>query len=147
MTDIAVQIDNLHFDEKDEASDKNVPSTPLSKDEEVDAWKLLSDKDPVTGLSYDWLEIRRVLMEEGVAKALPLMMDYYVEQSKGKFDPYMCYMLATSHFTKEELELPSTRAARRSLELKIRKLLKKEKKTQPTRQFLYEHGAELLKKD
>jgi hypothetical protein len=57
----------------------------------------------------------------------------------------MNYLLACSHFTKEELGDPTTRTARRRLELKLRKAVKKQKGAMNVRQFYHEHGAELLK--
>lgn len=149
MTDLIVQIDPSDiFDEKDEIK---VPPAPkandFTEDEKKNAWSLLSDRDPETGLKYTWLEIRETLVNDGVDKALPLIFEYYLREAKG-FDPYSVYLLACSHFTKEELGDPINKGAKRRLELKIRRLLKKEKnaETNPFK-FYREHADELLRDD
>lgn len=146
MTDLIVDIDPSDTFVGDEKEAPSAPMASLTDEEKKDAWTLLmSDRDPDTGLKYTWLEIRDTLMNEGVAKALPLIFQYYLQEAKG-FDPYSVYLLACSHFSKEELGDPANRNARRRLELKIRKLLKKEKnadKVNPFR-FFAEHGSEIL---
>lgn len=143
MTDLTVQID-AEFDEKLNISDP--PSAPMASDDEKrDAWSLLSDVEPSSGLAYAWLDIREALVEFGPAKALPMIFDYYCERNNA-MDAYMNYLLACSHFTKEELGDPTTKGARRRLELRMKKVLKKNKgPVQNVKQFYYENGAELLK--
>ena len=143
MTDVTVQIDPQEFDEK---LNIDVPQAPrASEDEKRDAWSLLSDVDPVSGLPYAWLDVREALMEGGPAKALPHIYAYYQERNP-QMDSYMNYLLACSHFTKEELGDPTTKGARRRLELRIKKALKKNKgPVQNVRQFYYENGAELMR--
>ena len=161
MTDITVEIDAQEFDEKlnidvpqaPKASDETVISFPpcalggASADDKRDAWSLLSDIDPASGLPYAWLDILEELTEGGPAKALPMIYEYYMERNPN-MDSYMNYLLACSHFTKEELGDPTTKGARRRLELRIKKAIKKNKgPIQNFRQFYHEHGAELLKDD
>jgi hypothetical protein len=145
MTDVSIQIENLpsQFDEKMDLSD--VPQAPkASDDEKRDAWSLLSDVDPVSGLPYAWLDIREALMEGGPAKGLPMIFDYYCERNPS-MDAYTNYLLACSHFTTEELEMPTSKGARRRLELRIKKAVKKHKGPMNINKFYYENGAELLK--
>lgn len=97
---------------------------PLTEEQIKEAWSLLSDKDPETGLTYDWLTIRDVLMNEGVAKGLPMIFEYY-NTVNTRMDPYINYMLACSHFTSEELGDPQTRTARKKLQQQVKKLIKK----------------------
>ena len=143
-TDVTVQIETK-FDEKLNICDV-LQAPRASEDEKRDAWSLLSDVEPASGLSYAWLDIREALMEGGPAKGLPLIFDYYCEHNPS-MDTYMNFLLACSHFTKEELEMPTTKGARRRLELKMKKLMKKQKGPINHRQFYYENGAELLKDD
>ena len=141
MTDVTVQIENLpaEFDEKMNLAPK------ASDEEKRDAWSLLSDVDPASGMPYAWLDILEVLAEGGPAKALPHIYDYYCEINP-LMDSYMNYLLACSHFTKEELGDPVTKGARRRLELRLKKAVKKNKgPVQNIRQFYHEHGAEILK--
>ena len=144
MSELTVEIEQ-EFDEK---LDLGVPSAPKASDQEKrDAWQLLSDTDPTTGLPYAWLDILEVLTEGGPAKALPLIFSYYQERNPG-MDDYMLYLLACSHFTKEELGDPVTKGARRRLELRIKKAVKKNKgPVSNFRQFYAEHREELLKDD
>ena len=111
----------------------------ITSEMEREAWGLLSDVDPVTGLKYSWLDIREVLMTQGVASALPLMFEYYLDVN-GAMDPYMNYMIACSHFTPEELGHPATKNARRRLQLKMRKLLAKKKDSDGLHRFMQENG-------
>ena len=106
------------LDEKEEHSD-----TTTSRE----AWSLLSNVDPITNLKYSWLDIREVLMSDGPSKALPMIYDYYMEEGN-RLDPYTNFLLACSHFTSEELGDPVTKSAKRRLELRLRKLLKKRAK-------------------
>jgi hypothetical protein len=147
MTDLTVQIDDLpsEFDEKVSI---DVPTAPRASDEQKrDAWSLMSDVDPESGLPYAWLDIREALIEGGPAKALPMIFDYYCERNP-YMDSYTNYLLACSHFTKEELEMPNSKGARRRLELRIKKAVKKNKgPIQNYRQFYYEHAGELSRDD
>ena len=156
MTDVTVEIDkefdlqpdgwgksaDSHYDEKLNISE---PQTPMATDDEKrDAWSLLSDIDPVTGIDYAWLDIREALMEGGPAKALGLIYDYYQDRNPS-MDSYMNFLLALSHFSKQELGDPVTKGARRRLELRIKKAMKKQKgPVQNVKQWYYEHGTELL---
>jgi hypothetical protein len=155
MTDVTVEIDKelvsagsaeptlreekLNFDE---------PPTPKATDaEKRDAWSLLSDIDPVSGLPYAWLDVREALMKDGPAQALGQIYDYYQERNPS-MDSWMNYLLACSHFTKEELGDPVGKGARRRLELRIKKAMKKNKgPVQNYRQFYYENKDALLNDD
>lgn len=146
MTDVTVEIDK-EFDEKLNISEPETPMAKATDDEKRDAWSLLSDIDPVTGIDYAWLDIREALMEQGPAKVLGQIYDYYQDRNPS-MDSWMNYLLACSHFTKEELGDPIGKGARRRLELRIKKAVKKNKgPVQNYRQFYYENKDALLKDD
>ena len=146
MTDLIVDIDPSDtFDEKEENKVPAAPRAMFTDDEKKDAWSLLSERDPDTGLKYTWLEVRETLINEGVAKGLPKLFEYYLTESKGMFDPYTVYLLTCSHFTPAELGDPVNKGARRRLELRLRKLIKQqEKKTDNVFKFYADHGSEIL---
>jgi hypothetical protein len=103
----------------------------LSNEETRDAWSLFSDKDPVSGLSYDWLDIRETLMGiDGVAKALPMIFDYYCKINQ-RMDPFLNYSLACSHFTAEELGDKVTRSSQKRLMQRVKKLIKSQEVRNP----------------
>ena len=114
-----------------------------NKTDYTDAWKMFSNIDPETGLDYDWLDIKNVLLEDeqkGVGKALPMIFDYYRQRCE-KMDDWCLYLLACSHFTPKELGDPYNRASRRGLEAKVKKLMKERGKHlhMNVNQFLYEN--------
>ena len=121
----------------------NKDAIDMKQTDYTDAWKMFSNTDPETGLDYDWLEIRKVLTEdekEGVGRALPMIYDYYKEKCE-KLDDWCLYLLACSHFTPKELGDPYNRASRRTLENKVKKLMKERSKNphMNINQFLYEN--------
>ena len=101
-----------------------------------DALKTICEFDHDTGLSYDWLEVREQVMLHGV-KALRHLFEYY-QRNNTHFDEQLNYMCACSHFTPEDLDLPTNRATRRALEARIKKLLKIRSKNpdEPMQSFL-----------
>ena len=106
-----------------------------------DLWKISSDIDPETGLDYDFLQVREYICENGPAKGLEPLYEYYLNKFH-KLDPWSVYLLACSHFTMEDLEGTAiNRSYRRRLEAKVKKLMKlREKdKTTPFNEFLYEN--------
>lgn len=104
---------------------------PIPDDQIRDVWSMFSDVDQASGLKYSWLEIREVLMQEnGVAKALPLIFDYYCEQNN-RMDPYINYSLACSHFTKEELGDVVTKSSQKRLLQRVKKLIQKQQNMTP----------------
>ena len=148
MTDEIVPTAPIKLDPYEEA-DPDAPQTQEEKAEDAtdeekrEAYLLLSDKDPITGLSYDWLDIRDVLCSEGCGKALPMIFEYY-QQVNPRMDAYLNYMITCSHFDDEEMGLPATRTARKRLALKVKKLMKTKPSTQSVRQMYHQHGEELL---
>ena len=104
----------------------------LTNEETRDAWSLFSDKDPVSGLSYDWIDIRDTLMSgtDGVAKALPMIFDYYCKINQ-KMDPFLNNSLACSHFTAEELGDKVTRSSQKRLMQRVKKLIKSQEVRNP----------------
>jgi hypothetical protein len=106
-----------------------------------DVFKLLSDTDPDTGLKFDWIDIRDQLINgASPGDVLPLIFDYYMQHNQ-KMDAWCNYLLACSHFTHQELNGNQNRAARRKLELKVKKLLKARSLNphQQINQFMYEN--------
>ena len=101
-----------------------------------DALKTICEFDHDTGLSYDWLEVREQVMIHGV-KALRHLFEYY-QRNNTHFDEQLNYMCACSHFSAADLDLPTNRATRRALEVRIQKLLKlrSKKPNEPIQQFL-----------
>lgn len=132
------------FDEKNEVVSEPSDRPPTDA-EKRDAWSMLSSVDPVTGLKYSWLDAREVLVNEGVAKALPLLFDYYMEENPN-MDPMINYHFACHHFSQEEMGLPANKSAKRRLELRIRKLLKKKNPTDSMKKF-YGDNADVLLND
>ena len=101
-------------------------------------WRMFSDTN-LNGVDYEWLDILDNIAEHGPAKSLDMIFDYYEIKNK-RFDSYVNFLLACSHFTTEELEgTPNNRAYRRRLEQKAIKLMKLRKKDSNTNmnQFLY----------
>ena len=126
-------------DEKDDGIRPEL--TEEQKEFEREACSMLSSADPATGLEYAWLEIRKRLCDgDHPVNVLPLLFDYYVEKCD-KFDPWICYMLACSHFEKEELG-PKNRFERKQLEARVKKLMKIKKQNpgQNMNQFLYNNS-------
>lgn len=103
-------IDELSIDDEKKCSDR-------------EAMSILSSKDPVTGLEYDWLNIRDRLCNGDLPGAvLPDIFNYYCEQNP-KMDLWMNYLLSCSHFTKEELDGSQNRNGRKKLEQSVKKML------------------------
>ena len=112
-----------------------------SKIDNEKIWRMFSDSDMLhlNGVDYEWLDILDNIAEHGPAKSLDMIFDYYEVKNK-RFDSYVNFLLACSHFTTEELEgTPNNRAYRRRLEQKAIKLMKLRKKDSNTNmnQFLY----------
>jgi len=112
-----------------------------SKIDNEKIWRMFSDSDisHLNGVDYEWLDILDNIAEHGPAKSLDMIFDYYEMKNK-RFDSYVNFLLACSHFTTEELEgTPNNRAYRRRLEQKAIKLMKLRKKDPTTNinQFLY----------
>ena len=109
-----------------------------------DALKTICEFDHDTGLSYDWLEVREQVVIHGV-KALRHLFEYY-QRNNPHFDDQLNYMCACSHFTPEDLELPTNRATRRALEARIQKLLKIRAKNpnENIQQFLRNNASVIL---
>jgi hypothetical protein len=104
---------------------------PIPDDQIRDVWSMFSDVDQASGLKYSWLEIREVLMSEnGVAKALPLIFEYYCEQNS-RMDPYINYSLACSHFTAEELGDVITKSSQKRLLQRVKRLIQKQQNMTP----------------
>ncbi len=109
-----------------------------------DLFALISDRDPVSGLTYDWLEIREMLVSGiPVGKVLPLMFDYY-ESNNPAMSSWSNYLLACSHFTEHELnDGQANKAYRRKLEVKVKRLIRARKQDQHTNihDFVYKNAA------
>ena len=104
---------------------------PIPDDQIRDVWSMFDDTDQASGLKYSWLEIREVLMSEnGVAKALPLIFDYYCEQNS-RMDPYINYALACSHFSKDDLGDIVTKSSQKRLLQRVKKLIQKQQNMAP----------------
>ena len=72
-------------------------------------WRVLSDAN-LNGVDYEWLDISDNIAEHGPAKSLDMIFDYYEVKNK-RFDSYVNFLLAYSHFTTEELEgTPASKA-------------------------------------
>ena len=111
--------------------ESNDSKEQLQDNEIRDVWSMFSDVDQVSGLKYSWLEIREVLMSEnGVAKALPLIFEYYCEQNS-RMDPYINYSLACSHFTAEELGDVITKSSQKRLLQRVKRLIQKQQSATP----------------
>ena len=110
-----------------------------------DALKLINTTDHETGLSYDWLEVRDQVVLHGV-RALRHLFEYY-ERNNPHFDSQINYICACSHFSAEDLELPTNRATRRALEARVKKLLKIRAKnpTETMQQFLRNNASVINK--
>lgn len=76
------------------------------------------------GVPYSFYPVREALCKEGPA-AMPILFEWYNDNNP-HFDPWINYLLTLSHFTKEELGLKPNRATRKALELKVKKLMKKQ---------------------
>lgn len=109
-----------------------------------DALRLINKFDHETGLSYDWMDVRDEVMLHGVG-ALRHLFEYY-ERNNPHFDAQINYMCACSHFTAEDLELPTNRATRRAMEARIQKLLKLRSKNpnENIQQFLRNNANVIL---
>lgn len=106
-----------------------------------DAFKLLSNVDPDTGLHFEWLEIRDKLMNGAkVGDVLPLIFDYYSSQCES-MDAWCIYLLTCSHFDPSDLDAPQNRFQRKRLEAKVKKLIKARKQEPNTNinEFMYKH--------
>ena len=125
------QVHAININEQDQ-SDASFECKDALEDNEIrDVWSMFSDVDQVSGLKYSWLEIREVLMSEnGVAKALPLIFDYYCEQNN-RMEPYINYSLACSHFTAEELGDVVTKSSQKRLLQRVKKLIQKQQSVTP----------------
>ena len=120
---------------------ENNDNTNESKIDNDKIWRMFSDSDisHLNGVDYEWLDILDNIAEHGPAKSLDMIFDYYEMKNK-RFDSYVNFLLACSHFTAEELEgTPVNRAYYRRLEQKAIKLMKLRKKDSNTNmnQFLY----------
>ena len=124
------------FDEtKIEVESKEAP-------DKFDLWKISTDIDPETGLDWDFLQIREYICENGPAKGLEPLYEYYINKFH-KLDPWSVYLLTCSHFSMEELEgTPINRSYRRRLEANVKKLMKKREtdKNTPFNEFLYKNS-------
>ena len=110
-----------------------------------DALKLINTTDHESGLSYDWLEVREQVVLHGVG-ALRHLFEYY-ERNNPYFDSQVNYMCACSHFSAEDLELPTNRATRRALEARVKKLLKiRDKNPTETMQAFLRNNAAIINK-
>ena len=74
--------------------------------------------------NYEWEKVKQELMKDGI-KAIKFVFEYY-QQENPKFDPWINFCLASSHFTKEELE-GSGKSYKKRLEYEVKKLMKKSK--------------------
>ena len=127
--------------ENSETSEYKTETESKHEHDKFDLWKISSDIDPETGLDYDFLQVREYICENGPAKGLEPLYEYYLSKFH-KLDPWSVYLLACSHFTMEDLEgTPINRSYRRRLEAKVKKLMKlREKdKTTPFNEFLYKN--------
>ena len=110
-----------------------------------DALKIINTTDHESGLSYDWLEVRDQVVLHGV-KALRHLFEYY-ERNNPHFDSQLNYMCACSHFSAEDLELPTNRSTRRSLEKRIERLIKlRAKNPTETMQAFLRNNASIINK-
>ena len=112
-----------------------------SKIDNEKIWRMFSDSDisHLNGVDYEWLDILDNIAEHGPAKSLDMIFDYYEMKNK-RFDSYVNFLLACSHFTTEELEgTPVNRAYYRRLEQKAIKLMNVRQKDSNTdnNQFHY----------
>ena len=123
---------------------ESVESKNEATPNKMDIWKTFNNIDPETGLDYEFLEVRDYLCENGPAKGLEKLFDYYLTKFT-RMDPWSVYLLTCSHFTSEELEgEKNNRSYRRRLEAKVMKLMKKREsdKLTPYPEFLRKNAQE-----
>ena len=123
MSDTTLEV----FDRK-ENNDNNVVidfDSSKIKSDDVEFLNIVSDTD-VSGVPWAWYEVREKLCEKGIG-ALQDVFEYYQEYNHF-FDPWTNYLLACSHFDKEELNGKNNRQYRKQLEFKVKKLIKQQAK-------------------
>jgi hypothetical protein len=76
------------------------------------------------GVPYSFYPVRDALCKEGPA-AMPILFEWYNENNQ-QFDPWINFLLTLSHFSEQEMGLKPNRATRKALELKVKKLMKKQ---------------------
>jgi hypothetical protein len=96
------------------------------------------------GIPWKWYYVVEQMEQDGPG-ALDLLFEYY-QEFNSHFDPWLNYLLACSYFSDRELNFPENRRARRYLEQKVQKLLKKCKKDISINEFLSTYKSELTQK-